>query len=257
MTQVTQLKAGGIPGAYLLITDKTAIPFDGDGATLVPLLTAAGVGVASTPRDDTAITKLRGGTLPSAYFTIADKTESGIADVPATDTYRVYVSLSNTPTVRLVISETYRPVLTLAGSRQVVVPAADTYTPVLTLTSLGITTGSAVNVSRSDSYVPVLTLATGSLLKGEFYSSADTFVPVLALATGTLSKEAIVTASDTYVPVLSFGFTLTPHTYQVVPAQDTYTVTVTLAGTPVAAATDVDRIVGSLKALGVITGKWV
>jgi len=57
--------------------------------------------------------------------------------------------------------------------------------------------------------------------------------------------------------VLQFGFSLIPHTFETVPVQDTYTVRLTLAGQPLAVVGDVDRIVGSLRPYGVITGKWI
>jgi hypothetical protein len=167
------------------------------------------------------------------------------------------MSLSNTDTVIVNITDTYRPVLTLAGNPQIVISGSDTYRPVLTLTTVGITTGGGVNVSRSDIYVPVLTLATGSLLKGEWYTATDTYIPVLTLDTGVLEKVDTVTATDTYTPVLSFGFTLTPHTSSTVPVQDTYTVRLTLSGIAASVVTDVDQIVGSLSAYGQITGKWI
>jgi hypothetical protein len=267
--EITRPWPGGRPGPWRTFADKPVVSSVDRGSTRITQLRPGKFGPAfatiaakagssvGTARPDTQITKLRPGKLGPVYAAIADKAPSVTDAKASSDTYLVYLQLSNTDALQVEVTDTYRPVLTLGGTSQITIVGSDTYRPVLTLTTSGIVTGSPTLVSRSDTYRPVLTLATRSLLAGEYYASTDTYVPILALANASLEKIDIVAVSDTYRPVLSFGFTLTPHTYSTVPAQDTYTPVLTLSGAVSDVATDVDRIVGSLHPYGVITGRWI
>jgi hypothetical protein len=256
MPQVTQLTAGGKPAAYLLIDDKIEdfTPPDRGGTRITrtyttgpaPYRTIANKTpsmAVGTARPGDQITKLRGAGLPSAYFTITDKTESLDFFYPVTDTYLVYMSLGPlSDDITVLTTDTYRPVLVLSGSAVIAVPLADTYRPVLTLATSSVTRTGSTPVYGADSYRPVLALSVASLVAGEFIEGSDTYIPVMTFSAAGVVSTDIVLATDTYVPVLQFGFTVTVHSQRSVPVSDDYAVNLTLGASVNSILADVDRI---------------
>ena len=268
MTQVTQLTAGSKPAAYLLIGDKVEYVLPTDrGSTRITGLTAKGPGDyytitdktitsgAGAVRDGTQITGLVAGTKPATYYVIGDKTETTIFDKPVSDTYLVYMSLSNTDTVISEVTDTFRPILTFAASAVVSYISTDSYVPRLTLTASPPIVSGATPQFSVDTYIPVIT-ESYTLLAGELIEGSDTYVPIISESSNVEAVDQ-VNATDTYIPVIYWGWTKTVSTDQFLVGSDSYVPRMTLTGTASTVTRDVDRIVGSLKPFGVISGRWI
>ena len=271
--EITQLRGGAIPGQYLAIADKAEITAPVDrGSTrytalrggvlpgrYFPILDKAPSMEFGTARPGDQITKLRGGTLPSAYFTIADKTESLSFTYPVSDTYLVYMSLDPiSDDITVITTDTYVPVLSLSGNAVIAVARTDTYVPRLTLQADPPTSSGATPVFAADIYLPVLTLGDAVVTEFTAVAATDTYVPIIAFSSGAGPVMVDqVAASDTYIPVLRWGWTVTPSTQEFLPTTDNYVVRLTMTATASAAVRDVDQIVGSLRPLGVISGRWI
>jgi hypothetical protein len=149
-------------------------------------------------------------------------------------------------------------VLALSGGYNIAVPLTDSYVPVLTLQADPPTSSGATPVFATDVYLPVLTESTPVVTEFTAVAGTDTYVPVIALSSGAGPSVAdLVTATDTYIPVLYWGWTVTPSTQEFLPTTDTYVVSLTMTGTASSVVQDVDAIVGSLRPLGVISGRWI
>jgi hypothetical protein len=94
--EVTQLVAGGRPGAYYEVGDKTP---------------------AYWTRDDESITQLVAGGRPGGYFAILDKAESSADTKHVTDTYRPVLTFGQVTQYDIEVSDKYVPVLTMSGLR--------------------------------------------------------------------------------------------------------------------------------------------
>ena len=268
MTQVTQLTAGTKPAAYLLIGDKVELVIPEDrGMARITGLTSKGPGDyyvitdktitsgAGAVRDDTQITGLVAGAKPATVYVIGDKTETLIFDKPVSDTYLVYMSLSNLDTILPETTDTYLPVLTLSATATASYVSTDTYLPRLTLTAQPPIVSGATPQFGTDTYMPVLT-SSYALLAGELIEGSDTYVPIISESSDVVTADQ-VNATDTYIPVIYWGWTRTVSTDEFLVGSDSYVPVMTLTGTATTVTRDVDKIVGSLKPFGVISGRWI
>lgn len=268
MTATVQLKPGGIPGAFQAISDKSEPVVEVDrGSTRIVKMRAGALPAATytiadktgsivgTTRPDTRLVRMRAGAVPAADYAIADKTPSLIDFKPVSDTYLVYMSLSNLDTILPETTDTYLPVLTFAASAVASYVSTDSYVPRLTLTASPPIVSGATPQFGTDTYRPVIT-ESYTLLAGEFIEGSDTYVPIISESSSVVTADQ-VNATDTYIPVLYWGWIKTVSTDRTLTASDSYVPRLTLTGTASTVVRDVDRIVGSLKPYGVISGKWI